>query len=442
MASTQLYHDATTGNQKTWTFSAWIKRSKLGGNSYLFNQGSSSSNFVGIYFGTPDDLRVYNEVSSNQTLYFRTNRLFRDTSAWYHIVVKCDTTQSTEADRFKIYINGVQETSFYTSAYPAQNSDTNMGEANRQRIGVYHPAGNSPNSYWDGSMSHIHFTDGYAYDASAFGSTDSTTGEWKINTSPSVTYGTNGFFILKDGNSGTDQSGQSNTFSISGSLTKTEDNPSNVFATWNPLNNYFAASTFSQGNNTIATNAGNYTWNTSTLGFQTGKWYWENKIVSTSTTDMFGITGRVNSNDVHNELGEFADTYGFNAESGNMHNNNTNTAYASAFQTNGNIVQIAVDMTNLKIHLGVNGVWQNSSNPSNNTGGFTIGAISTTTDGFYFPAIGDWSSSAGTFSTNFGNGYQGTTAVSSAGSNASGIGIFEYDVPTGYTALSTKGLNL
>ena len=98
-------------------------------------------------------------------------------------------------------------------------------------------------------------------------------------------------------------------------------------------------------------------------------------------------------------------------------------------------------MTNLKIHLGVNGVWQNSSNPSNNTGGLAIGAISTTTDGFYFVGIGDYSNGQGTYSYNFGNGYFGTTAVSSAGSNASGLGIFEYDVPTGYTALCTKGLN-
>jgi len=96
-------------------------------------------------------------------------------------------------------------------------------------------------AYFDGSMSHVHFIDGTAYDASAFGSTDSTTGEWKINTSPSVTYGTNGFFILKDGNSVTDQSPNSNNFTVGGgTLTKTEDNPSNVFATLNPLRFLFS----------------------------------------------------------------------------------------------------------------------------------------------------------------------------------------------------------
>jgi hypothetical protein len=89
--------------------------------------------------------------------------------------------------------------------------------------------------YFDGSMSHIHFIDGTAYDATAFGEYDAN-GVWKIKTSPSVTYGTNGFFILKDGNSVTDQSPNSNNFTVAGgTLTNTEDNPSNVFATMNPL---------------------------------------------------------------------------------------------------------------------------------------------------------------------------------------------------------------
>jgi hypothetical protein len=156
---------------------------------------------------------------------------------------------------------------------------------------------------------------------------------------------------------------------------------------------------------------------------------------------MFGITGRTNANSTTAALGQYADQYVFNSNAGQMRNNNTDTSYASAFNTNGTIVQIAVDMTNLKIHLGLNGVWQNSSNPSNNTGGFTIGAISTTTDGFYFVGIGDYSNSHGTYEYNFGNGYFGTTAVSSAENPDDGIGIFEYEVPTGYKALCTKSIN-
>ena len=116
------------------------------------------------------------------------------------------------------------------------------------------------------------------------------------------------------------------------------------------------------------------------------------------------------------------------------------TSYTSAFATNGNIVQIAVDVDNLKIYLGINGTWQNSADPANGTGGLSIGALSTTTDGFYYPAIGDFSSSAGTYDTNFGNGFFGTTAITSAGSNGNGS-LFEYDVPSGFYAVNTKNIN-
>ena len=443
MANTYLTRTpSSAGDRKTWTWSAWIKRSTIAvATPAVTLFGAKEGGFPEILSFASDDTLVWkHDISGTDYLLTVSNRLFRDTNAWYHIVLTRDTTQSTTSDRVKIYINGEQQTLTASQlGFPGQNYE---GAVNNN---VTHTIGNwEGNSYYfNGSMSHIHFIDGTAYDASAFGSTDSVTGEWKINTSPSVTYGTNGFFILKDGNSVTDQSGNSNNFTVGGgTLTNTEDNPSNVFATLNPLNNYYASSTFSQGNNTLVTHAGNYTWNTATLGFQTGKWYWENKIVTEANSDMFGITGRTNSMDIHNKLGQFADTYGFNSNTGVMLNNNSNTSYTSAFNTDGTIVQIAVDMTNLKIHLGLNGVWQNSSNPSNNTGGFTIGAISTTTDGVYFPAIGDYSANQGTYNTNFGNGYFGTTAVSTAGTNASGNGIFEYDVPTGFTALSTKGLNL
>jgi hypothetical protein len=276
-----------------------------------------------------------------------------------------------------------------------------------------------------------------------FGETDTTTGIWKPKTAPVVTYGTNGFFLKFENSAsfGTDSSGNANNFTVNGTMTQTIDTPSNVFATLNPLASYWTASTFSNGNNTQVTQDSNYAFNTSTLGFQTGKWYYEAKIVSTAGSDMFGITGRTNANSTTAALGQYADQYVFNSNAGQMRNNNTDTSYASAFNTNGTIVQIAVDMTNLKIHLGLNGVWQNSSNPSNNTGGFTIGAISTTTDGFYFVGIGDYSNSHGTYEYNFGNGYFGTTAVSSAENPDDGIGIFEYEVPTGYKALCTKSIN-
>ena len=442
MASTYLTRTpSSAGNRRTFTISDWVKRSAISNaNNQVFTSGTyASTQMSQIYFESDDTLNVSDYTASeSKSFKVTTNRKFRDTSAWYHIVVAVDTTQGTASNRVKIYINGVQETSFLESNYPSQNFDCAFN------LNQIHTVGNRNGAFqeFNGSMSHFHNIDGTAYDPTAFGEYDAN-GVWKINTSPSVTYGTNGFFILKDGNSVTDQSGNSNNFTVAGgTLTKTEDSPSNVFATGNPLASYWTSATFSNGNNTQVTQNNNYAFNTSTLGFQTGKWYYEAKLVSTAGSDMFGITGRTNANSTTAALGQYADQYVFNSNAGQMRNNNTDTSYASAFNTNGTIVQIAVDMTNLKIHLGLNGVWQNSSNPSNNTGGFTIGAISTTTDGFYFVGIGDYSNTQGTYEYNFGNGYFGTTAVASAGTNASGIGIFEYDVPTGFTALSTKGLNL
>ena len=429
---------ALTGESKKLTISMWVKRSKISAEQWVVTSHYNGTYFGDIRFQSDDTLR-FTDYRNSYVMNLITNAKFRDPNGFYHILCSFDSTVGSP--QAKIYVNGQLQTLSTNTNY-SQNAATSWTTDYTLHIG-----NDGSGTEYKGLISDFYFIQGYEYAPTVFAEEDATTGEWKPKTNASVNYsttGTNSCHLKFENAANPDlDSGDNNlSFSTSGNLISVKDNPSNVFATWNPLNNYFAASTFSQGNNTIATNAGNYTWNTSTLGFQTGKWYWENKIVSTSTTDMFGITGRVNSNDVHNELGEFADTYGFNAESGNMHNNNTNTAYASAFQTNGNIVQIAVDMTNLKIHLGVNGVWQNSSNPSNNTGGLAIGAISTTTDGYYFVGIGDYSNSAGTHSYNFGNGYFGTTAVSSAGANASGIGIFEYDVPTGFTALSTKGLNL
>ena len=438
MASTIITRTpSSAGNRKTMTFSAWIKKCSDSTGRVFSTSYSGENNQFWIRFDTA--FSVVSRTGGSYTMVFDSSAKFRDVNGWYHLVVAIDTTQSTATDRLKVYING-SLISGTLGTTPSQNLDVEWNVAQPNDIGG---KSDTNNEYFDGSMSHVHFCDGLALAPTVFGSTDSVTGEWQINTSPSFTLGTNGFTILKDGNTITDQSSNSNNFSLdSGTLTKTEDCPSNVFATGNNLATYWTAATFANGNTTQTTQSNNYAFNTSTLGFKTGKWYWEAKIVSSAQSDMFGITGRTNAGGTTHELGKYSDQYAFNSYSGVSRTNSTDTSYTSQFNSNGTIVQIAVDMTNLKIHLGVNGVWQNSSNPSNNTGGLAIGAISTTTDGYYFVGIGDYSNSAGTHSYNFGNGYFGTTAVSSAGANASGIGIFEYDVPTGYTALSTKGLNL
>ena len=449
MASTYLQRTVSSaGNRKTWTYSVWVKRSKLGASNSLMSAGTTNY----IYFPANDHLQI-EEYSGSPQYSVRTNRVFRDTNAWYHIVVAMDTTQATASDRIKLYVNGVRDTDIYTSYlyYPSQNFDTNWNNAVSHTVGSINTG-----THFDGSMSHIHFIDGTAYDASAFGETDSTTGEWKIKTSPSVSYGTNGFFILKDGNSVTDQSGNGNNFTVGGgTLTNTEDCPSNVFATMNPIDSNWMAATFSNGNNTVVTQGSHRTSMAATLGASSGKYYWEVKYVSNNSGDiLIGIDTKGAStctNFSSGQCDEFtgyrAYGYGYYSVSGNKYNNNNGgLSYGNSY-TIGDIIGVALDLDNNKLYFSKNGTWENSGDPTSGATGtgaaFTITAASSTDTGIYFPAISDASSYGDvTYNTNFGNGYFGTTAVASAGTNASGNGIFEYDCPQGYTALSTKGLNL
>ena len=459
MAYTYLSRTTSTaGDGKTFTFSAWVKRSLVGsGDPPLFCCGAGNSSQADqFFFGFNDGGASMDKLSLQQyngTPAIRTNRKFRDTNAWYHIVFAVDTTQATASNRLKIFVNGVQETSFADTNYPTQSYSYALGLGTSK---VFVVGGGYFSGYarpYDGLMSHVHYTDGTAYDASYFGSTDSTTGEWQINTSPSVTYGTNGFFILKDTNSGTDQSTNSNNFTVaSGSLTKTEDCPSNVFATMNPLDNFYANSSFTYGNTETAMPAANNSFNVSTIGMPStsGKFYAEVKIITPSQYTEVGISSG-GSTLATGGLGRTISSsgnYEWGYTNGNQvvrHNGSAVAGWSGANYSTNDIVAVALDNDNQKIYWSVNGVYQNSGVPTSGATG--TGALSTSTiPSFYLFAAGDNHSGGDPSNTilqwNFGNGYFGATAVSSAGTNASGNGIFEYDVPTGYTALSTKGLNL
>jgi len=445
MAGTYLtWTPSGAGSTTKWTTSFWVKRANLGGTQELVANWGSGNDNTTVRFLSGNNLEIVDYQSSSVVMKRVTNRLFRDTLAWYHIVVNIDTNQSTANDRTKLYINGVQETSFSTT------TNYSSGQAHKWNTTYVHNIGQSGGGAgeFDGSMSHIHFIDGTTYDASAFGETDSTSGEWKIKTSPSVTYGTNGFFILKDGNSVTDQSGNSNNFTVAGgTLTKTESSPSNVFATLNNLDGYVSHMVFSHGNNTVdnGSTATNKSYTRSTLGMTSGKFYFEAKDVTNANYQSIGITDKA-SGGTDGELGGSSADYVYRNDAGQKGNNNSFSSYGNSYTTN-DIIGCAVDLDNLKIYFSKNGVWQNSGDPTSGATGtgaaFTITAPSLTSTGFYFFAVGDnTAANSSKWSANFGNGYFGTTAVSSAGTNASGNGIFEYDVPTGYTALSTKGLNL
>jgi len=442
MANTYLGVSTTSSGTRTkWTISFWVKRSNLSNKNIIFGSYLDSSNNDVIRFNTDGTLQFWSYQSGNYSNggHLKTNRLFRDTNAWYHIVCRWDSNNSTADDRMKIWVNGVEETSFSSRTNPTSGRESLINYQN------YTTIGRLGSDYFDGCLSHVHFCDNQLYQPSDFGETD-TNGVWKIKTSPSVSYGTTGYFALKDGNSLTDQSGLGNNLTVQGgTLTNTEDNPSNVFATLNPL--IPSNGTTSNGNlsYTTSNSSSNWGYRVSTIGVSSGKWYSECKLVS-GTNSIIGIRSYLTSI-TNNQIGYYSDDVGLYIDGRKMVNN-VLTSYAGSY-TAGDIIGIAIDLDNNKLYFSKGGLWSNgsggwgSSTFDANVGSITITSASSSTSGFYFSGCTNWDSSGNaSFSFNFGNGYFGTTAISSAGTNASGNGIFEYDVPTGYTALSTKGLNL
>ena len=456
MASTYLTRTpSSTGNRQIFTFSAWVKRSSITTSDTLFYTGpnAATSGMISLRFTSSGTINVYQtDIGS----FITTNRLFRDTSAWYHIVLAIDTTQATPDDRRKLYINGVQETSFSTSTEINRNLSLSVNTSGQlQRIGTYADSSGTLENQFNGSMSYVALVDGTAELPTIFGETDSVTGQWKIKTdiTPSVAWGTNGFLILKNGNSLTDESTNTNNFTLGGgTLTNTLDCPDNVFATLNPLENFYSNYTYAQGNTAVASTSSNRTYVTSTLAMPSGKYYWECKLDATigdsggaSTSVYVGITGQTPISP-----SQFpSDGTCFNCvmnTNGQVYSNGSTigSALGSGWSST-TIVMMAYDADNNKMYFGKDGTWLNSGDPtsgSTGTGAFTpTTAASATPIGVYMPMWGvDFNASYGT-SFNFGNGYFGTSAVTSAGTAGSTPGTFEYDVPSGYQPLSTKGLN-
>ena len=439
MANTYLTRTmGTPTNVQKCTVSQWVKFGALGSSEQLFETYQSSSQRITIYRNASNQLYYYDPASSVSIV---TTRVFRDTSAWYHIVYSVDTTQGTASDRVKLYVNGVQETVFGTNATYGVNNNTGQGSGFINVIGQYQ--GTSINRF-TGSMANVEFVDGTALGPEYFGSTDSNTGIWTPQASSTISsYGTNGFKLKMDtATPGADTSGNTNTFTVGGGTpTLTQGSPSNVYATLNPLARFQVAPTYSNGNNTITPGAGGSGSSPfSTIGASSGKYYAELSLGSVNgggiSCGIIDIT-QFNPN-FQTDAWFYYPTYGYAymSNNGNKGNNNAETSYANSY-TNGDRIGVAMDLDNNKLYFAKNGVWQNSGDPTSGATG--TGAAFTIADGTYGFAVYGYDSKV--WNANFGNGYFGTTAVSSAQNPDDGIGIFEYDVPTGYYALNTKAIN-
>ena len=441
MASTRIYRTAGTPTLNTkHTISLWFKRSRVGfGDTFIMDGYQDANNRFKLAFDSSDRLELYNTHGGSYKYNVRTNRLFRDTAAFYHLVVRIDTTQASASDRVRVYVNGTEEESFNTYTDATQNDANNVVNESGATISIGDYQGGS--NGFGGLMTHFHFVDGTSYGPDTFGETDTTSGIWKPKTAPSVTYGNNGFFLKfeNSGNMDLDSSGNNLSFTTSGTLTQNVDTPSNVFATLNDLQpNMVGVPT--NGNLTYANPSSGQRHIPSTLAVSSGKWYVEVKCnVVGGDYPQVGIFDSGVTFDSATYIGSTANGYGLSS-TGHIWNSNSQQVNTGTTWTTGDILGIALDLTNDKIYWHKNGTYVSNGtgtgNPSTGTNGYSITADKT----WYFTNSSNGSGGSPSFSFNFGSGYFGTTQVSSSNADANGHGLMEYAVPTGFYTLNTKNI--
>ena len=426
---------ASSGDRQKFTTSMWVKRTELGQESTIFGvmpaSGQSDTNTFQFGFMSDDKFQL-----GLQTYYvFNTNRLFRDTSAWYHIVMAVDTTQATASNRLKLYINGIQETSFAVETYPNQNHSTGVNFTEPHRIGTL-----IANSwYFSGYISEVNHIDGSQLAPTSFGEFDEDSGIWKPK-AYAGSYGTNGFYLdFKDSaNLGNDASGGLDfTLNNITSADQATDTPTNNFAVLNTISATSTVLDATEGATFLSNNDGSISWQTisATIGVTSGKWYWENQKNSNTGNFFSGIAA---SDDPALRT---ANLLGATSEGSSIafqySNNSIANGSGSFTMVSGEIMMFALDMDNGALYFGKQGTWQNSSDPTSGaskTGASTL--WSSFDDKIVLPALQAFQNNQ--IFTNFG-GYS-SYAISSAASDENGYGTFEYAPPTGYYALCTKNL--
>ena len=415
---------ASAGNRQTWTWSAWVKRGLLGASLTMLDGGATGP-LCDFEFQSNDTIRLYitdSGISTSEGVV--TTAVFRDPSAWYHIMCVLDTTQATVANRVKIYVNNVQQTiTGLTGTLITQNSNQGMNRAVATNIGRYSYV---PQNYFDGYLTEVNFIDGQALTPSSFGSTNALTGVWQP-ARYTGTYGTNGFYLPFTDNSalttssnvglGKDFSGNGNywtTNNISITAGVTYDSMTDVptltsataanFAVANPLS--VGANTALTNGNLTGTLTGSGGWSATICGLTSGKWYYEATVTANSGNSMW--------------IGFLSDVYTLNnngwsfstqtALYANDARNGNNASYGATWTTN-DVIGVAID---LSTSSGSITFYKNGTSQG-------VMFSSLTTSAVWRPLV----SGGGT----------GTTIAMNFGQRP-----FSYTPPTGYVALNTYNL--
>jgi len=444
----------TATNVDICTLSAWIKRSTLTSNDEIIMGEYTDGSNRGKLLLNADQLHYHEVTGGGTTASLKITRVLRDPASWYHIVVAFDTTQGTDTDRIKFYINGVQETDFETTTYPSQNGNVRINESSiPQFIGQAGTTG----TYFDGYMAEVCFIDGQQLTPSSFGEFDSDSPTiWKPKSADDIsglTFGNNGFYFNFEDSAdlGADVSGNSNDFTATNlaAIDQTTDTPTNNFCTFNPLAPSSAGQNLENGNLYCpGPNSPNY-WQSvpSTLGARVGKWYWEFKDENSwgdtsNDTRRYGICDldtivQTLSSGADVSFSDTTSAYAYMNSSGVRYNGGTISGTDANYPTfePDDILMCAMDLDNQKLYFGKNGTWLDSSDPTSGaTGTGSVADISATAT--WSPYV-ETHYGSDNVSANFGNPI---AAPSSGNADANGYGNFEYAVPSGYLALCTKNL--
>jgi len=418
---------ASASNRKTWTWSGWVKRGALPTSGYYSIFGADSGSGQSFYVAFDNSTQQL-EIGQGATVNRKTTQVFRDPSAWYHLVVQSDTTQATASNRLRVYVNGVQVTAFATSNDPSLNGDWALNNNVAHAIGA-DITNTGARNYFDGYITEVNFIDGQALTPSSFGETDSITGVWKPK-KYAGTYGTNGFYLNFSNAASTttigyDYSGNgnnwtSNNISVTSGVTYDSmiDTPTMYadggngrgnYSTMNPLASLSGRTSLSAGNlQPLGTSSGESGVDYGTIGVTSGKWYWENTVLAVSSASSYPNFGAVRvlygpSN------GKYAgDSFTGGAgifTAGTIYKEGSLVTTATSYTTN-DIIGIALDLDNLTCAF-----------YKNNT---LLSTVTGLTAGTYWAAVGSY--------------YNSSTALNF------GQRPFAYTPPTGFKALNTQNL--
>jgi len=407
---------SSDGNRKTWTLSAWLKRTDISetgnANGYQIIYGGQAAHETTIRF-VDNSLEIYSWTGSAYEFNWVTTRKFRDPSAWFHLVVAFDSTQGTNTNRIKVYIDGEQETPT-TIAYPDQNLDTRMNLASvTQYIGRYYTTTSGVYLNYAGCMAEFNWLDGTAAAPSSFGETNSATGQW-IPKEYSGSYGTNGFYLkFVSGAIGTDSSGEGNNYTVD-NLSNSDiviDTPTNNFATLNPIFISGDTNTFSEGNLKVVMASTGGGLAVATIVPTAGKYYAEFKMTAGDPSyGYMGVTPVTTNSKAPAYMTAANNSYAYYGYNGQIieYPNDTVLSTEASYGVN-DVVGIAIDYDNSTIKWYKNNALQYTK---------TSAVLTDVTFG-----IGDTSGGAGqTVEVNFGQK------------------AFAYTPPSGYVALSTANL--